>query len=114
MVDQGSTRFGAPVTFAAVEDTRKAGVPQKTKAQTSWSSRVWSSWAKERKKLPAADSLEANYDLREDFTSMSIESLQYWLPKFVLEVRRQDKEYYPPDSLYGICSGLQRCLKFCD
>lgn len=45
---------------------------------------------------------------------MSIESLQFWLPKFVLEVRRKDSEHYPPDSLYGICAGLQRSLKFCD
>ena len=38
----------------------------------------------------------------------------YWLPKFVLEARRADGKHYPPDSLYAICAGLQRSLKFND
>jgi integrase len=32
----------------------------------------------------------------------------------VFEVRRQDKQHHPPDSLYSICSSLQRSLKFSD
>ena len=64
-VDQGSTlkRFGAPVTFAAVEDMRKAGVPQNTEAQMSLYSWVWCLWAKEHKNQPAANFLEANYNI---------------------------------------------------
>ena len=45
---------------------------------------------------------------------MTVASLQFWLPKLDLEVRRSDHEHYPPDSLYAICAGLQRSLKFND
>ena len=90
------------------------GVPPKTRRQTSWANGVWASWAKDRKSLPNVDPLDGNHELSEDITSMSIKSLQFWLPKFVLEVRRQDKQHYPLDSLSNICSGLQRSLKFCD
>ena len=42
---------------------------------------------------------------------MTVASLQFWLPKLVIEVRRSDRKHYPPDSLYAICAGL---LKFND
>ena len=114
--DDSSTnhRFGAPVTSTTVEEARKSGVPPKTRRQTSWACGVWSAWAKVRRTLPVVDPLEGNHELSEDIASMSIKALQFWLPKFVLEVRRQDKHHYPPDSLYSICSSLQRSFKFSD
>ena len=112
--DAAIRRFGAPVTSSLVEELRKAGMPLKTRNQTAWSCRVWAAWASDRKTHPAVDECEAMHRLSEDITSMCIDSLQYWLPKFVLEARRQDKDCYPPESLYSICSGLQRSLKCCD
>ena len=37
--------------------------------------------------------------------------LNYWLSKFVLETRKADGDNYPPDTLYVICSGLQRFIR---
>ena len=105
------SRFGAPVTSIVVEQARESGVPPKTRQQTSWSCRVWGAWAKERNKLPRTETYESDHELLEDFTKMNVKSLQFWLPKFVLEVRRADQQHYPPDSLYAICAGLQRGLK---
>ena len=61
--------------------------------------------------LPRADTQEAGHVLLEDFVKMTVASLQFWLPKLVIEVRRSDRKHYPPDSLYAICAGL---LKFND
>ena len=108
------SRFGAPVTSLIVEQARESGVPPKTRQQTSWSCRVWGAWAKERNKLPRTETYESDRELLEDITKMNVKSLQFWLPKFVLEVRHADQQHYPPDSLYGICAGLQRGLKFQD
>lgn len=33
-----------------------------------------------------------------------------WLPKFIVEARRRDGAYYPPETLYSICTGLNRVL----
>ena len=112
--NQSTRRFGVPVSSAVVEQSRKCGVPPKTRAQTTWCCRVWAAWVKDRKSLPEADLEEAHHELSEDIAKMSIESFQFWLPKFVLEVRRADQLHYPPDSLYSICTGLQRSLKFND
>ena len=37
--------------------------------------------------------------------------LDYWLRKFVLETRKSNGEPYPPDSRYGICTGLLRHIR---
>ena len=83
-----------------------------TFAGSSWSSRVWSE--RERAKRPAADPEESSYELLQDFCAMDVESMKFWLCKFIIEARRADGDYYPPDSLYSICCGLQRSLKFAD
>ena len=117
-VENQSTRcrFGVPVSSAVVEQSRKCVEYRRKHVPklTTWCCRVWAAWVKDRKSLPEADLEEAHHELSEDIAKMSIESLQFWLPKFVLEVRRADQQHYPPDSLYSICTGLQRSLKFND
>ncbi len=80
----------------------------------SWACEVWAAWAKGRIKLPSADRLEWEHELCEVFTTTSVSAMQFWLPKFIPELRRAEKVPYPPDSLYAICCGLQRSLKFDD
>ena len=41
----------------------------------------------------------------------TVEALNNWLCKFVLEARRKDGEAYPPNTLYSICSGIQRHVR---
>ena len=53
-------------------------------------------FGQDRRSLPEA---ETHHKLKEDVTKMSMESLKFWLPKFVFEVRRVDQQHYPPDSL---------------
>ncbi len=89
-------------------------MPAKTCQQMSWAYGVWAAWAKERIKLPSADRREWEHELCEVFTTMSVSAMQFWLPKFVLKVRRAEKVPYPPDFLYAIRCGLQRSLKFDD
>ena len=36
--------------------------------------------------------------------------MNFWLPRFVLEIRKKNGEPYPPNSLYQIVCGLQRQL----
>ena len=40
--------------------------------------------------------------------------MNFWLPKFVLEVCRRDGQPYSPETLYHICCGLLRLLKDAD
>ena len=42
------------------------------------------------------------------FTDMTPSQLQHWLSLFILEVRKQNGDVYPPSSLHHITAGLMR------
>ena len=39
------------------------------------------------------------------------QQLDYWLSKFLLEIRKKNGEHYPPKTMYSICCGLQRYIQ---
>ena len=104
-------RFANPVTTEVLDSIRKSGIPEKTKQSTSWSLNVWKEWSKERNAVPFTEELEKNHALVEQFTDLPLESIQFWLPKFIVEVKKSNGENYPAESLYGLCCGLQRSLR---
>ena len=42
---------------------------------------------------------------------MEVSAISFWLQRFVLKVRKANKQQYCPDSLYQICCGLQKVLR---
>lgn len=46
-----------------------------------------------------------------DIATMTAESLNFWLIKFVEELCKENGERYPPRSLYSIVCGIQRFLE---
>ena len=51
---------------------------------------------------------ETLHPLQDNFVEMDKIDMAFWLCKFVTEARRQDKEPYPPDTLYSLCCSLVR------
>jgi hypothetical protein len=79
---------------------KKKGIPDKTKSQTNWSLSVWKAWAEHR------DTDSEDYPLQADFIAMpDVESMNFWLSRFVAEMRKQDGTDYPPNTVYQICCG---------
>ena len=108
-----SDRFAAVATTSHIHQMRQDAIPIKTKQTTSWSTNVWEQWCAWRKSQPVTEE-ERKFPLCQDITSMSCDSMNFWLCRFVVEVRRKDKKPYPPSSLYQLCCGLMRSLKFVD
>ena len=104
-----SNRFGSPVKELEIEKMKQSGIPDKTKQSTAWALKVWNSWANSRTKNEESENENV---LVLDFFDMEEASMAIWLPRFVLEVRKENKENYPPGSIYSICCGLQRELRF--
>ena len=51
------------------------------------------------------------YPVPELLTDFTPEKLDHWLSFFVIEVRRQDKQPYPPNSLFNLVAGIQRFIR---
>ena len=97
-----------------VEKRRESRIPANTKVNTSWAVRCWEEWAVERNvKVRKNSSKEKYYEVNPDIKKVANEQLDYWLGKFVLEIRKKKEpgSVYPPNTLYQMCCGLQRFLR---
>ena len=108
-VSSGS-RFGVPVTSEKLEEVRASGTLVSAQYTITWVLKVWQAWAHARNSGQFVEERKS-YALEENFEKMAVESITFWLPKFVIEVRRADGNHYPPNSIYSLCCALQRSLK---
>ena len=70
--------------------------------------RLWNEWKAHRNSIAVTDQ-EAVPDL----TLVDCKTLQYWLSRFVLEVRKKDGSIYPANTLHHLCCGVIRHLREC-
>ena len=82
-------------------------VPKNTAKCNGWALRVFKSWRDERNKSVEEQCPD---DLLE---SPVVDRLNYWLSRFVVEVRREDGQPYPPATINNLLAGLYRFSKSC-
>jgi len=101
-----SREYASPKGEKALKATIVNSIPKKTRKQTDWSVRVWTEWAlfRNTKLLPGEEPFSTI------FCDLTVSEMNFWLPRFVLEIRKKNREPYPPNSLYQIVCGLQRQL----
>ena len=67
--------------------------------------RLWNEWKAHRNAVSTVEIIP------DDITKMSTETLQYWMCRFVLEVRKKDGSVYPASTLHHLCYGVMRHLR---
>ena len=97
-----------------LEDT----IPKSTRDSTTWSYRIFNEWQlvmgnKDASLERCSFSFDAEKVQRLDtiLTSMTTESLNFWLSKFMQEVCKQNGKRYPARTHYSIVCGIQRHLQ---
>ena len=72
----------------------------------NWAEKVWTTWlsSKSEDDVPEVH----RKALSKKIFEVDKVYLQWLLKRFVLEVRNEKGEHYPPDTLYGLCSSLQK------
>ena len=90
-----SIRCALPKSDEEVKLARENSVPSSTRNDTKYCCKVWSEWAYNRNKFCIA----TNSLAPEDPATVDIDSLAYWLERFVLEIRTKDGNEYNPNSL---------------
>ena len=100
-----------------LEKRKESRIPANTRINTSWAVRAWSEWALERNGMIAIRG-ETGITLPEvnpDILNITHnEELNYWLSKFVVEVRKKKDPgtFYPPNTLYQLCCGICFAMVF--
>ena len=105
--DEKENRFTAPHSPTTMRKICQGYIPPNTSKSTSWAVRVFQSWREQRNKSISELCPEK---LLEEPT---VENLNYWLSRFVIEVRREDGKPYPPASINNILAGLYRYSRSC-
>ena len=77
-------------------------IPKKTRDDTAYCVRLWSSWSEYRARTTGipVPSLAVLSTITKD--------LQYWLIRFIHEVRKKNGSEYLPNTLHHIVSGIMR------
>ena len=99
--------YGSPKSSKKVDAAISSRVPPKTKKQTAWCNKVWEDWATTRNN----NLLDGEEPFSASFIIMSVDQMDFYLCRFVLEVRKANGDTYPPSTLYQLCCGLQRLLR---
>ena len=73
-----------------------------THKSTNWAIKVFNEWRCSRSSL---DDGECPSDLLEVGDA---DKLNFWLPRFINEVRRTDGNPYPPRTIHQLLAGIQR------
>ena len=99
-----NSRFASPSYFQEIQKVKQSRIPNKTKANTEGANNIWRDWANFRSKHVAPE--ESTFALDANIVNMEASAIPFWLQRFVLELRKVNKQQYCPDSLYQICCGL--------
>ena len=97
------SRFATPKTREEIAKSRMESVPKRTRQDTEYCVRLWHTWSKYR----CATTEESVPPLLE----MDAQALQFWMINFILEVRSQKCDEYPPNTLYHLVCGIMRFLR---
>ena len=99
------SRFAPPMSDSEVQQAKKFAVPKRTTKDTAWCISLWEQWRKARNS-------RSKEQVPSDICMLTTSQLlQYWLSRFVLEVRKKDGQEYPPGTLYHIVCGIMRFLR---
>ena len=88
-------RFAKPLSEMQMTDLEKGPVVPNTEKSTAWALRTFNDWHNERNKQSATGDI-CPLDL---LKKPEAEKLNFWLSRFIVEVRRKDGEPYPARTL---------------
>ena len=105
-------RLAAPVSSDDLRRTFLDSVTKKPRENNKWAVNVWRNQAIRRN-----SQAERYFENPEQFwvhvelRLAEVNKLNYWMARFITEVRRKDGTDYPPNTLTQIMAGLQRDLR---
>ena len=107
-----ASRVGDLISDDEIESYGFLTVPENTRKNGSWANGAFSVWVKGRNNKVKTKEVEALHLIPEKaFEDFTVEEINYAMPRFIAEVRKQDGSLYPPNSLWQLVVGLQIYLR---
>ena len=104
-------RFASPVSKVDLKVQQEQRIPKKTRQANHWALGVWTQWVKYRNSRHETFFEFNGETIPEDICELSNKDLNFWMQRFIAEIRREDGTDYPPNTLTQIVAGLQRHLR---
>ena len=101
---QQHSRFTVPKTNQQVQEERQNGIPKNTQQDTKFCLNLWEQWSLNRQSTTG--------EQIGSILSLTPQQLNYWLTRFILEVRKRDGSQYPPNTIHHITAGIMRYLRW--
>ena len=101
------------VEEAELAERKVTRIPLNTRYSNSWALNVWRDWAVWRNAQMEKEPKDRKYSRvpQLEVRRPEDDELGYWLSRFVLEIKKKDGSYYPPETLWSICCAIQRELR---
>ena len=95
--------FGALKTEEEILLACKESIPKRTRQDTAYCVRLWNAWSNYR-----CNTSKVHIP---PLTEMDANALQYWMTRFILEVRKKNGDEDPPNTLHHLVCGIMRFLR---
>jgi hypothetical protein len=102
-------RFAPPLTNVEFQAALQQRTPKNTQNSTQWAVETFKKWSVERSVRPETRE-DPNFPIA-SLEQSSVESLNYWISKFIFEARTKTGEPYSPGTLTSLVAGLQRYIR---
>ena len=104
---QPTRHFSKPTSPSSMKTICAGFVPKNTAKATGWAKHVFDEWREQRN--AATDEEKCPVELLDD--PIKIDEINYWLSRFVVEVRCFDGNPYPATFIVNLLSGLYRSAR---
>ena len=108
-INHTSTLSYKPLNASQIEQKCKPSIPKNTQVNTSWTVSVFDQWVAHRNRQARSASEKCPISLLT--TVHPTGAVDYWLATFILEARRKDGEFYPPNTVRNILAAIFRHMK---
>ena len=108
----GSGRFRAPISSDECRRFEDSWVSDASRRKWNWVLNIFEEWRETRNEAVLKAEHSGEPVLNQRIDEMSDEDLDFFLARFVAEVRKEDGQEYPGKTIYEMICSLQCYLRF--
>lgn len=101
--------FTSPAGDSMIEKAIDESIPAGTKKRNNWAISLYEKWHSQRQ-ISSGD-MTVQLPDKDSLLVADTKTLDYWLTKFIFEIRREDGKRYPRNTLISIVAGINAHFK---